>query len=68
MSGAYTLIKRSDIRSGESERRTFGTDSLITGEGHGHFRPNTDKTERNHKKKKKTASKMAKQSRKRNRG
>ena len=67
MSGTYSLIKRADIRSGESDRRTFGTDSLITGKGRGHSRP-ADKTEHNHKQKKKSASKMAKQSRKRNRG
>ena len=42
--------------------------NLITGVGHGKYRPfERDKTESYHKHKKKTARKMAKQSRRRNR-
>lgn len=67
MSGAYTLMKRSDMFVKPHETRAYGTDSLVTGEGRMQNRP-ADKTERNHKQKKKSANKMAKQSRKRNRG
>lgn len=51
------------------ERPTIDKKNLITGEGHGHYRPfEREKTERCHKQKKKNANKMAKQSRRRNRG
>lgn len=41
--------------------------SLITGEGHGHYRRGGDKCESYHKHKKKTSRKMAQKSRRQNR-
>lgn len=50
------------------ERPPIVEPNLITGVGHGKYRPfERDKTERYHRHKKKTARKMAKQSRRRNR-